>query len=461
MHRSATEIEEYACPVCETFAISDARYFARAFGEPRLVAATGGTVADALGFCPRHGAIFLSEKHLLSGIVHVLEDAIPRLTLLLNEDYFRESSVQQMLFAAGSACPACAYASRAARRHAGCLARRFSGAVDQPGFKQLDTFCVGHFQTLAAHLPPEPRLAALTRYADNLDRMARAMRDLVRMGREMDAWPLGNAAATMNRALGLVAGRPAFGPLSEDKGLADTPGIRLPMVEAISLREACPLCIEAERARQRWLQNVQIATNFDQDAWLTFPTCAEHIWTVARLGGPKLTVAVVSRAMSLALRHFRQQIQALVRAAEVKEREARIEAGGPDVSAAYKRSQTRDKSAREKAPTPRLAKCPGCERIDVAADRATGSLLDLLQQEKYRNAFNQGYGLCMKHFARVYLMAPKGMVRSVLAQGQQGRLAELAGNLGVPSRDLPKNETTALREISWSVALRRFSSGLA
>lgn len=456
MNVMADESGNRPCPLCETSAKSDAGYFTRAFSEPRLLAATRDTMTDALGFCARHGASLLSQERFSGGFAHVIHDAIPRLMLLLNEEYLRESWVQETLFGADSACPACAYANRAVRRHAASLARWFSGAEEQARLSQPDILCIGHFQMLAADLAPEARLAGLIHYSDNLKQVARAINALLRRARETDAWALDEAPATLNHVLGLISGRPAFEPPNVDGGLANALKLCPTFVEAIPFPEACPLCVETERARQRWLQNVQRAAGFRQDAWLLFPTCPEHVRAVARLCEPGLTAAVVSRALSVALRYLHHQVQALVRAAELKEEEARIKAEGPSAWDAYMRKRAKQKTEGRKDPSHGLAKCPGCERIDIAADRGTGSLLDLLQQKNNRKAFSQGYGLCMKHFARVYPIAPKGVVRSMLAEDQKGRLAEFTRSISDMDPAMPETETTMLRNISRKQTLRRF-----
>jgi hypothetical protein len=440
----ACDLGTCTCPLCQTSADSDSDYFARAFGEPRRFAATGEAVSDALGFCPRHGASLLSQERWSDGVSHVLREAVPRLALMLNEKHLHEPHVQHALFGADGACPACTYANRAVGRQAASLARQLSGAEEEAGLGFADALCFGHFQLLAGNLAPEPRLAALTGYLDPLQQTARKMKALLRRDRETDPWSLDDGAETLNRALDLIAGRPMFESGSTDGKLADALSESPPLVEAIAFPDICPLCVETERARKRWLQNVQRAADFDLDAWLFLPTCPEHLWAVARLETPGLTAAVVAHTLSVALRYARSQIHALVRAAELREEEARIKAEGPEVWAAHKRKRTRQKTEEQKNPVPRLAKCSGCERLEIAAERTTGNLLDMLHEKKYRDDFSRGYGLCLKHFARAYRIAPRGIVRSLLAEDQQGRLAEIAGSLDECGDAL------------WKTALRRF-----
>jgi len=447
----ATDIEENVCPVCRTSANSDVEYFARAFGESRRFAATSEAVTDALGFCPRHGATLLSQEQLSRGICHVFRDVIPRLVPLLAVRHLYEDRVQQVFFGASSSCPACAYGNRAAARHARRLARQFSSARDQADWLRLDSLCVRHFQILAGELKPEVRMTAFTEYVDALDRAAMTTEKLLQSGRVPDALRLEEESAALHHALDLIAGGPVPGLCPDGDALAEAIRCCPTLVEGIAYPKACPLCLEVDRARRRWIHDVPVAAKFKQIAWLFFPTCSEHIETVVRLGDPELTATVVTHALHVAIGQIYQQILALVRAAEIKQELAQEAAR----FARWGRRRRRKKTEAQEPAMSRLMKCPGCERLAIAEDHATGSVLELLQKRKYRNAFNRGYGLCMKHFAQVYLMAPKGVLRSMLVEGQQEKVAEFALMLDEMGRVHQDNGTTALREMLWTI-VRRF-----
>lgn len=451
-HILAADSEESVCPVCRTSANIDAEYFSRAFGDSRRFAATTEAVTDSLGFCPRHGARLLSQEHLSRGIVHVFRDVIPRMLPLLAEKYLYEDRVQQVFFGASSSCPACAYGSRAAARHARRLARRFSSARDQADCLRLDSLCVRHFQILAGELKPDIRMEAFTQYGDALDHAATATETLLQSGRVPDAWRLEEGSSALHHALDLIAGRPVPGPYPDGDALAEALQCCPTLVEGIANPKACPLCLEVDRARRRWIHNVPVAAKFKQIAWLFFPTCPEHIWTVVRLSDPTLTATVVTHALHVAIGRIYQQILALVRAAEIKEELAREAAR----FARWGKRHRRKKTEAQEPAMPRLMLCPGCERLAVAEDHASSGVLELLQERKYRNAFNRGYGLCMKHFAQVYLMAPKGVLRSMLAESQHEKVAEFALILDEMVGALPEQGTTVPRETPWRTALHRF-----
>lgn len=448
-----------ACPLCQAAAKCDSGYFDRPFDDPDIFAGTSEAISETLGFCPRHGASLLSREPLFGGVVDVIHDAIPRLRLLLNEKYLQKYEVQQILFGTDGACPACAYSNRALGRQAASLARQISSAGDCKDFGLIGTLCVGHFQMFAANLALEPRLAALVTYADQLEWMAQKIMALLSAARETDTWPLDDATASLNSALDLIGGRAVVESTSSNGALDDALLSCPTLTEAITLPHVCPLCVETERAWRRWLQNVQRAANFDQDAWLFFPTCSEHVGAVARLGEPKLTAAVVSRALDVALRHAHKQITMLARTVNLMKEEARIKAEGPEVWREYKRKRTYRKRPDHKTvggsvPVARMLRCPGCVWAEISAEQATGGLLNLLHEKKHRVAFSRGYGLCLKHFARAYLIAHKGVVRSVLAENMQLRLAEFARSLDEMERGI--HEINTGRDVSLRTSLRRF-----
>lgn len=432
----ASEPEEHTCPICVTRADSDAAYFARAFGGPRVIEASGEALADAFGYCRRHGAALVAREGQAAdgaeagAVREALAIAVPRILLLADETWLYEPQVQQALFGADGACPACAVTGRAVGRQAAGLARRLSRSGE--GQDQAERLCAPHFQAVAACLAPEQRLAALAVRAERMDRAVRQARALLRGVRESDDWTAGEAHEALNDVLGLVIGRPTDqiqlpppdGLLAEALTKFDT------LTEAKACPDVCPICVETERARRRWLDQVQAAVGFDEDAWLHLPTCPEHVAEIARLCQPVLTTAAVARTLAVTLRYQRRQIRALQLAAAHEEEVARIKAEGPDAWAAHKRKRRkrdRQQSDEPKLPPPRLTACPACDRAEIAVEHATGRLLDLLHDKKRRDAFAEGYGLCLKHFARAYRIAPGGVVRTLLAHVLRRRLDEIAG----------------------------------
>ena len=446
MNITVSEIEGCACSICEISANSDSDYFVRAFGESRRFAATSETVADAFGFCPLHGAALLSQEGLSRGIVRVFRNVIPSVMPSLVEKHIRAERYQRIFFAARTACPACAYDDRIVARHIARLACQFSNAPDQTTPRHLAMLCVTHMQLLAEGLKPTIRLAALAQYIDDLDETVRAMDIYNSPEGEMTAWSY--EEAILFHALNLVGGRPTPEPNPEKSALAEALHRCPTLAAGIADANACPLCIERARARQRWIQNVPTSARHVQDAWLFFPTCPEHIGAVARLGYPKLTTAVATHALHIVRRQLRQRVLLLIREAE--SRTAAAEAR----KAHNKR--TKPQTENPKPVAPRTTRCPGCERLGIAEAHASGRLLELLQEEKHRIAFGRGYGLCMKHFAEVYMIAPQGVVRSILAESQRDRLAKFAHMLDEAAIGHAKKGSSVSQAAPWRLELHRF-----
>lgn len=428
---------EHACPVCEAVADSESSHFARAFSGPRAIEAGGEALADAFGYCRRHGAALLarcgppSDGAAAGAVREALAIAAPRILLFADETWLYEPQVQQALFGADGACPACAATARAAGRQVAGVARRLSlpdGGADRAG-----RLCLTHFQAVASSLAPAPRLTILTQRAERMERAVRETGALLRAVRETDDWTAEAAHEALDGALGLVIGRPtSLTRLPPSDGLlADAVAQCETLEHAMARAEVCPVCVETERARRRWFEQVQAAAGFEEDAWLYLPTCPEHVAEIARLCQPALTAAAVTRSLAVTLRHQRQQIRALQQAAALEAEIARIKAEGPEAWAAHKRRKRRDrKQAEGPKPPPRPAACPACDRIEIAAEHATGRLLDLLHDKRRRDAFAAGHGLCLKHFARAYRIAPGGAVRAALAEDLRRRLGEVAASPG-------------------------------
>lgn len=407
-----------ACEVCQTSSGSAPAYFARAFGEPQQFPATSEDVADSLGFCARHGADLMADSSLRWGVAQVFQGVVPRVLPFLAEQRFGESRFQQVYFWAHDACPACAYERRVAGRHAGLLGRHHD-AVCAPGGGPgtPPSLCIAHFQVLARGLRPEQRMPALASYAQRLDHVAGAVEALTAAGIPRNA--VTSELPALEQALRVIGG------LSERTVAPEPPA---PLAEALracsgfeqalAWTHACPVCVEAERARQRWLAVMPLAASYHLDDWLFLPTCPEHVATLARLGDATLTTAGAAHALHVATASVNQQLRVLVRAAETESERAaaRIVHWGH-------RPRRHKKPGMPKSPTLRVARCAACERVAIAEMHATGVLLRLLQSGKYRNAFESGYGLCMKHHAQAYLLAPKGQVRDVLAADQSRRLS--------------------------------------
>lgn len=456
MNNLTTEFIECLCPICRTESDSDSGYSSRAFIDPHSCLSTAESLSDSLGFCSKHAEILLAQDHLSEKVAMVILAAIARLEPVFNERFRREPQIQQLLFGADHACPACSNSNRYVGRHVARLARKFGGSSEPDRHSGFSTCCVRHFQMVAENLEPEHRRDTLTRYIYRLSDIARKIIKPRRQAIDDNAWFSQDAATNLNHALRIL-GCNRSGSVALHASLVDALIQYQSFDEAISSPAICPICLEAERGRQRWLRNVLAAANFNQDTWLYFPICPTHMGMVFEIGNPELTAAVSSHALAIRLKFLRQQIRLLIQTDELKDEEARLKAEGFEVWAAHKRKQALQKVKSQKTPLPRLERCPGCEWIEITSEWAENRLLNMLEIKRNRNLFAAGYGLCMKHFARVYRIAPKGIIRSMLSEDQQSKLTKLSLSLMEVVPEMSERQPNQPNSTAWKAALHRFS----
>jgi hypothetical protein len=437
-----------ACPVCETAADSTPAYFKRAFGDPHHFALTSEGIADALGFCPRHGAELLRREPLRRATARVFEQVVPQVLPLLAEARFGDEKFQQVYFSAAHACPACAYEHRAVTRQAADLGRKAVWPAGPDAVPPQPTLCNAQFQLMARTLKPERRMPALAAHADLLDHAVRAVEDLLRAGQQAGT-SLAERPA-LATALGLAAGPGGACSATVAPPLAQALQTCPDFEQAVEHACACPVCVEVERARQRWLIAVPLAVAHGLDDWLFLPTCPEHVALAAGLGDTAVMATVAAHALRVAGEMAHQQVRTLVRAAEseAEQAAARIVHWG--------RRPRRRQSGPPKPPPPKIVRCAACERLAIAELHATGRLLRWLQGSRHRHAFEGGWGLCMKHHAQAYLLSPKGAVRSFLAADQARRLSELVRWLKDEQDSLAQNQSGPPVKDAYVLALRRF-----
>jgi hypothetical protein len=66
--------------------------------------------------------------------------------------------------------------------------------------------------------------------------------------------------------------------------------------------------------------------------------------------------------------------------------------------------------------------CPVCRRLQSARDRTLLLLFALLEERTRRTAFENGYGLCLEHFARAIRLNPKPAVATFIVDVQLAKL---------------------------------------
>lgn len=250
-----------------------------------------------------------------------------------------------------------------------------------------------------------------------------------------------------------------IGPLvlpSAQPGETNGPAGRDPVrqfTRDLSRGDACPVCLELRRAWQEWFGWLERAVRDDDNIEDMPPTCPEHVWAVVKLGSPLMAVSAMRKTLNASFSLMQNSMAALV--------------GNPSPKREPLLSRLRDKYY---GPHERLALareivarpigCAVCARLNVATERALDLPLGLLEERRYRIAFENGYGLCMKHFSRVLARAPAGPIPGVLARVQSAKLARLGWELEETLRKEAWNarpESKGTEQTAFKRAIARFS----
>jgi hypothetical protein len=75
----------------------------------------------------------------------------------------------------------------------------------------------------------------------------------------------------------------------------------------VSMRQEdnCPVCLEAARAWREWIAWLESAAGMGEIIEDLLPTCREHAWGCAELGGLQLGIAIAKNASRLVLNQLR------------------------------------------------------------------------------------------------------------------------------------------------------------
>lgn len=378
------------CAICDAMEGTVGDYVAHVLSEPRHLQLSVETTVDSIGFCARHGVRIAKLQGGSIAIRAFLERAVSGILALLDGCPGGEDRLRDLLFAASGACPACSFEGR---RLTPLLARHARLARSSGG-RLAPALCLRHFHALVSQsgLDELPRWAA------------------------MEAECLSAAAAALEHGMPdtlTATARLIAGPCAASSQMPTS--------------EVCSVCDAMTAARNRWLILLRDSLRTDAAPEMLLPLCGEHIWLCHSIGQTQLSERATRYALEIAVRRLRQA------AAKLEEEERRLEREKTSVwyrarSPAYLLGQRR----RIVTDMPR---CPACERIAIARDRAVFNMLEELPARRGRDT-EQVRGLCMKHFAYSRVVAPAGGVRHSLTQAQVEALRTLEKDLETSGPEL-------------------------
>ena len=434
------------CPVCLESRESDDKYFFwflnESYGFPHVLV----ELADAFGFCAAHGHR-LNACAKDADAIAFAHGHVTRLTLdLLSQAAGDEQRLRRSALIEPHACPACASMERVSERVLFFLDRLLEDPAGAELYGNPGLLCFPHFQSFAQRLRSPALFQRLLSL--HLDAMTRAGHALAAYPEAADAFP-----AVLDLAVGGYPGQmilPAIDIESVAGERRDTIG---DFAAQLDRDDACPVCVEVRRAWRDWIAWLERTVSGDQNLEDVLPTCREHVWACVRHGSPALATAAVRNALMAALRSAHNGHRALTPAPS-----SRRDGWMARLRRVTQGSGRRFREARQAVAYP--IRCPVCERLATARDRATHLLFALLLEQRQRTAFEAGHGLCLKHFSHALSLRPPPAVQTVLIETETAKLALLRWELEEALRKRAwsaRPEPGGSERTAWQRALRRFS----
>lgn len=438
---------EEGCPICHDTAGSDDRFFFWFFTENYYETFTLDALTRSLGFCLAHGEHLVRTTLGAYQLAAVHEVLVRRVRRTLSD----------LPLAVSDLCPACRDKQELVERSAFVLGNmlRDSGGLDRYGHPGV--LCFPHLRAVAGRAPflTLESLLALheARIRSAIALLEELTAELVRVpsdGRQ-------DVAKALVPALRLAVGHD-LGDLTSPPLAKPGPSRRLADPVArfedwLRRGDACPVCLEVCRAWIEWIGWLDDQAPKPGALEDLLPTCPTHVWSAVHLGGAFLATATTRHALGLVLGEL-ATAAGLLRPPTPPEHERILDR----LKRAARGPHYRLRAARQVLG--RALRCPACERLDVARDRALSLLLALLEDRQHRARIEGGYGLCLKHFRQALALNPAPGLRAMLVEIEQGKLARLGWELEESLRKVAwgaRPEAKGTEEEAWRRATLRFS----
>lgn len=395
----------WLCQVCASVCSGEGHFLLHISDRHESIVATMESIVDALGFCDYHGSLLTGTYGKRTAMARALRAATDRVISWLSDERHYADRLFGLFFAVEQTCVGC-------KLHDQRLARVVHQASDHRyNESKAPTFCFPHYRelTYAAKAPSLPALA------DAQLRLLRRISNAVGPPCTEEASagaPRPVAGPTLQWALRVVAGEAAawidrFGGNVEDRQSdADV---------------SCSVCAAIREAEEDWVDTVKVVARVGKDLWTALPTCPGHIAFCARRGDHDIALLAVRYATWVQM----EALQAGV--VELAHDEASREAAKQSVF--YRRKSPAWILGRQRKMITKIPRCPACERMFVAQERAVGDLVSKLGDAPRRNATGLLSNLCLKHFASVYAFVWKSDMRATLVSAQIDKLRRLSGRL--------------------------------
>jgi hypothetical protein len=446
------------CPLCRRTSIWDEKHRFWFLHENYSFPETLERLTRSLGVCFFHGAHAALDPSGQSSLTFVHNVLARRVGAILSRDPVVRSSRKKFhsSFAFPDPCPACEERNDALGRELSSLTPEIEQA-ESDSRALMGSLCFPHFRVLVSRLSRQ----AISRLLPVYESALSAAMDTAREEQESDAGAQSDRRSEGNDPLSsalhhAVGDDGMSGLFPPSAGPKKKPAIRNPVAdfrEDLCTDDACPVCKEMSRAWAEWM------------AWLTdnipggdavrdlLPVCPMHLQAAFRLGNRHLATASINHVLRLARRQVRRGEKALS-TSPMPGRKISF----PGLGRLFPRDERPFPEVRRSIARP--LPCPVCHRLSVARDRVTFLLFALLESPRHQSRFEEGYGLCLKHFSRALFLKPSERVRTILMEGEASKLALLQWELEESMRKdawMFRPEAAGTERTAWIGAVRRFS----
>lgn len=450
-------LEEKGCPVCDVLGQHDRKYFSwfsiEKYHDPLFLK----SLAQALGFCERHGAYLDQRGHWGSQITsvhkYIASHILGRLSVALSDD----NNDLKTIFQDRTSCPVCLSYQATSERTLRFFNKMIKEKESRNKYGCPGMLCFPHFKELSWSISPNLFSQLLSSHEEGMLSSTQALETIKGKNTEVLL-----ESEHVQNALNLSIGR------EQNSGnsffLSRTykiPKNRDPVVDFISSlkkNKGCPVCLEVYASLNEWVhwlnKNITSTNNFEAFRDV-LPTCNTHVWMCIRLGQPVLQIGAVYTGFQAALEKVGTAARHLKQMKETQ---------GQSIWKRNKVKLLSNKGIIKVNPIKTITSflnCPLCSRIDMATKRAFKLLFALLQERQYRIDFEDGYGLCLKHFADALDMQPSNKIGKFLIRVESANLAFLEWELEETIRKTAwatRPEIKGSEQSAWHRALAMFSS---
>ncbi len=426
-------VKKKGCPICSSTASHDKKYFSwfpmEIYHEPDFLE----KIRSSYGFCTRHGAFLDQQRQLLPQLNfvhdHVAQKVCDKLYLYLSgqeKDLF-------LLFPDPSDCPVCASSKTSTKRFLWFFHKLIKEGRALKDYGHPGIMCFRHFMEFSEKASHEVIQQLIPKHEKAIASAVHAMEnagssmisagiksDACRTGMELSVGPAFNTEdlVWLHR---IYCRNPGMDPVSD-------------FITSLENKTACPVCLEQYAAMSQWinwLDNYKVSGMDDIDQLTgVLPACREHVLACVNLGRPDLQFAAVYAALKAAW------TSTLIAAKKLKKLQER------NNTPVWQKLTKKDKNPgensridiREAVTSP--IRCPVCERINKAEQRALDLLFALLESPRHQKTFENGHGLCINHFIKAVKHAPYDDIRNFLIRVESAKLSFLKWELDETMRKM-------------------------